>query len=166
MFFFNCCLAAAWLSRAITEGGSLTHLMLITAFLHVWPKGHGEPRNEVGSLSPAKCQVGLGTFQFWLQRLNPLGHSPWIMGLILFNWHGLCRKFTLTVQAWVVFLNLFPCSLNPKIIKSKNYKNFDESCSLINMKYIVLEKPNYGNKAYKISKINLFHIEKSIKSFL
>ena len=32
---------------------------------------------EVGSLSPAKDLAGfeLGTFWFWLQRLNPLDHS-------------------------------------------------------------------------------------------
>ena len=36
------------------RGGSLTHPMLITAFLHVQPKGHQEPRSEVGSLSLAK----------------------------------------------------------------------------------------------------------------
>ena len=41
-------------------------------------KGHQEPLNEIGSLSPAKHLVGFepGTFQFLLQRLNPLGHSP------------------------------------------------------------------------------------------
>ena len=38
--------------------------MLITAFVHVWPKGHQEPRNKIGSLSPAKGLVGFepGTF--------------------------------------------------------------------------------------------------------
>lgn len=33
--------------------------MLITAFLHVRPESHWEPRNEVAALSPAKLQVGL-----------------------------------------------------------------------------------------------------------
>ena len=47
-------------------------------FLHFRPEGHREPRNEVASLTPAERLVGFepGTFQFLLQRLNPLGHSP------------------------------------------------------------------------------------------
>ena len=51
--------------------------MFITCVLHVRPEGHREPRNEVGSLGLAKCQVGFepGTFRFWSQCLNPLGHS-------------------------------------------------------------------------------------------
>ena len=50
----------------------------MNAFFHFWPEGHREPRNEVGSLSPAKRLVGFeaGVFWFLLQRLNPLGHSP------------------------------------------------------------------------------------------
>ena len=52
--------------------------MLITAWIHFWLKGHRDPHNEVGSLIPAKHLVGFepGTFQFLLQHLNPLGHSP------------------------------------------------------------------------------------------
>ena len=40
--------------------------MLITAFVQFRPKGHREPRNEVGSLSPADRLVGFeaGTFRF------------------------------------------------------------------------------------------------------
>ena len=59
-------------------GDSLTHPMLITAFLHIRPEAHREPRSEVGSLSLAERLAGFepGTFQFWSQRLNPLGHSP------------------------------------------------------------------------------------------
>ena len=46
--------------------------------LHFCFEDHREPHNEVWSLRPAELQVGfeLGTFQFLLQRLNPLGHSP------------------------------------------------------------------------------------------
>ena len=60
--------------------------MLITAFVHVRPEGHREPRNEVGSLSPAERLAGFepGTFRFWLQRLNPLGRSPRIYKQRLF----------------------------------------------------------------------------------
>ena len=45
--------------------------------LHFRPEGHREPRNDAGSLSPAKRLVGfeLGTFQFLLQCLHPLGQS-------------------------------------------------------------------------------------------
>ena len=71
------------------RGDSLTHPMLITCVLHIRPEGHRElmlitcvlrirpegqqePRNEVGSLSPAERLVGFepGTFRFLLQRLN------------------------------------------------------------------------------------------------
>ena len=52
--------------------------MLIIAYVHIRPEGHWEPRNEVGSLSPAERLAGFepGTFRFLFQRLNPLGHSP------------------------------------------------------------------------------------------
>ena len=60
---------------------SLPHSQLwaiIEAFLYIQPEGHQEPHNEFGSLSPDECLVRFepGTFQFWLQCLNPLGHSP------------------------------------------------------------------------------------------
>ena len=60
------------------RGGSLTHAILITCVLHIRPKGHREPCNEDKSLSPAERLVGFepGTFWFWSQHLNPLGHSP------------------------------------------------------------------------------------------
>ena len=52
--------------------------MLITEFVQVWPESHWEPCNKVGSLSPAERLAGFepGTFRFWLQCLNSLGHSP------------------------------------------------------------------------------------------
>ena len=52
--------------------------MLIIAYVHNRPEGHREPRNEVGSLSPAEHLAGFepGTFRFLFQCLNPLGHSP------------------------------------------------------------------------------------------
>ena len=78
LFFFNCYLAVPRPTLGHSQGDSLTNPMLITAFLHVRPEGHWEPRNEVGSLSPAECLVGFepGTFRFLLQHLNLLGHSP------------------------------------------------------------------------------------------
>ena len=42
-----------------SQGDSLTNPMLITAFYHFEPEGHREPRNEVGSLSPAERLIGL-----------------------------------------------------------------------------------------------------------
>ena len=61
-----------------SQGDTLTNPMLITVYVHIWPEGHREPRNKVGSLSLAEHPTGfeLGTFRFLLQRLNPLGHSP------------------------------------------------------------------------------------------
>ena len=69
-FFLNCCLAALQPTFGYCWGGSLI-------FTHT-AEGHGEPHSEVGSLSPVEHLVGFepGTFWFWLQRLNPLGHSP------------------------------------------------------------------------------------------
>ena len=45
--------------------------------LHIQSESHQEPRNKVGSLSPAKHLVGFesGTLQFWLQCLNPIGQK-------------------------------------------------------------------------------------------
>ena len=61
MYFFNCYLAAPWPTLGIIkQGDSLTHPMLITCVLHIWHKGkgHREPCNKVGSLSPVKWLVG------------------------------------------------------------------------------------------------------------
>ena len=69
-------LTAIWLPHgqlwATIEGTASLTLMLITAFFYIF-----EPRNEVGSLSPAKRLVGFepATFRFLLPCLNPLGHS-------------------------------------------------------------------------------------------
>ena len=77
-FFFNFYLAVPRPTLDDSQGDSITNLMLIAVFLHVRPECHREPRNEVGSLSPVELPAGfeLGTFQFWFQRLNPLGHFP------------------------------------------------------------------------------------------
>ena len=76
--FFKCYLAVPQPTLGHSQGDSLTNMMLITAFVQFRPEGHCEPCNEVGSLRPAGCLVmfELETFQFWLQCLNPLGHSP------------------------------------------------------------------------------------------
>ena len=77
-FFFNCYLAVPWPTLGHSQGDSLPNPMLIIAYVHIRPKGHREPRNEVGSLSPAERLAGFepGTFRFLFQCLNPLGHSP------------------------------------------------------------------------------------------
>ena len=76
--FFNFYLAVPRPTLGHYREDSLTHPMLITAFLHFRPEGHLEPRSEVGSLSPAERLVGFepGALRFSLQRLNPIGHSP------------------------------------------------------------------------------------------
>ena len=65
-FFFNYYLAAPRPTSGHYRGDSLTHPMLITAFVHVRPGGHREPHSEVGSLGPAERLVGFepGTFRF------------------------------------------------------------------------------------------------------
>ena len=77
LHFFNCYLAAPRPTLGHCRRDSLIHSMLISAFLKLRPEDHWEPHSEVGSLSPAERLVGfeLETFPFWLQRLNPLGHS-------------------------------------------------------------------------------------------
>ena len=64
--FLNCYLAVRRPTLGHSQGGSLTNPMLITAFVQVRTKGHWEPHNEVGSLTPAECLAGfeLGTFRF------------------------------------------------------------------------------------------------------
>ena len=61
------------LSRGQPHSPDVNHCVL-----HFRPEGHREPRNEVGSLSPAKRLLGFepGTFQFLVQCLDPLDHSP------------------------------------------------------------------------------------------
>ena len=58
------------------RGGSLNHPTLIICVLHIRPEDHWEPLNKVRSLSPAERLVVFepGTFRFWSQHLNPLGH--------------------------------------------------------------------------------------------
>ena len=71
LLFFNCYLAVPrptlghyWGTASLTQ---CNHCVL-----HFWPEGHREPRNKVGSLSPAKCLMGFepGTLRFFLQCLN------------------------------------------------------------------------------------------------
>ena len=65
-FFLTAFLAALRPTLRHYQGGSLTLPILITAFAHILPEGHREPRSEVGSLSPTECLVGLelGTLGF------------------------------------------------------------------------------------------------------
>ena len=81
VFFFNCYFTALRPTSGHSQGDSLTNPMLITVFAHIRPEGHREPRNKVGSLSPVERLAGFEpeTFQFLLQRLNPLGHSPFAL---------------------------------------------------------------------------------------
>ena len=66
--FFNCYLAAPQPTLGHYQGGSLTHPMLITCILHIWPEGQQESHSEVGSLSPSEHLVGFepGTLRFWI----------------------------------------------------------------------------------------------------
>ena len=56
--FFKCYLAAPRSTLGHHWEGSFTHPMLITAFSYFRPKGHREPRDELGSFSPAEHLVG------------------------------------------------------------------------------------------------------------
>ena len=76
--YFNCYLTVPQPTLGHSQGDSFTNPMLITVFVHIRPEGSREPRNKVGSLSPAEHLAGFEprTFQFLLQCLKPLGHSP------------------------------------------------------------------------------------------
>ena len=67
---------APWPTFDHSQGDSLTNLVLITSFDRFRPKGYWESCNKFGSLIPAENLVEFkpGTFWFWLQLLNPLGH--------------------------------------------------------------------------------------------
>ena len=66
LIFLTAFLAAPRPTLSRCQGSSLTHLMLVTVFLHVRPEGHQEPHKEVEALSLAEDLVGfeLETFQF------------------------------------------------------------------------------------------------------
>ena len=95
---FNCYLAAPRPTLGYYRGGSLTHPMLITAFLHIRPEGHRKPCNEFGSLSPADRLVGFetGTFRFWLQPPHP--QSFQIPLLLVFFWFSVVILLKITEQ--------------------------------------------------------------------
>ena len=77
-----CCLMANF--GPLSSRGSLTHPgdinHCVFTYFTSWPEGHRDWYKVWWSIGPAKHLVGCetGTFQFWLQRLEPLGHSPWI----------------------------------------------------------------------------------------
>ena len=105
VLFLNCYLGAPRPTLGHYWGGSLNHQMLITCILHIRPEGHREPHSKVGSLCLAKHLVrfGLGTFRFWSQCLNPLGHSPhWVFHLWLSN-----TWVAPNTSPWVLHLTLF-----------------------------------------------------------
>ena len=65
--YINCNLAAPWWPTLLrSQGGNQTNAMLITALYLIRPEGHWEPRNKVGSLSPAERLVGFETGTFRL----------------------------------------------------------------------------------------------------
>ena len=65
--FFDCYLVAPCPTLGHYLDSSHTHLMLITAFSHIWLECHKKPRSEVGSVSLAELLMGFepGTFRFW-----------------------------------------------------------------------------------------------------
>ena len=76
------------------QGDSHTQLILCSGFLHFWPKCH----QEVWSLSLAECLVGFewGTFWFWLQCLNPVGHADielyWVVEKFCVTWKAISHS--------------------------------------------------------------------------
>ena len=56
--FFNCYLVVPRPTLGHSEGDNFTIPMLIKSFVQVWPEGHLELRNKVGSLRSAEYLVG------------------------------------------------------------------------------------------------------------
>ena len=52
---FNCYLAAPWPTLEHYQGGQPHSPNVNHCVLHIWPKGHQEPNNEVWSLSLTEC---------------------------------------------------------------------------------------------------------------
>ena len=103
--FFYCYLAVPQPTLGHSQGDSLTNPMLITTSVLIRPEGHWEPRNEVGSLSPAERLAGFepGTFRFLL--LKPLGHSPQKLSLFsrefrTFSTYGMHLYKSYISQPW------------------------------------------------------------------
>ena len=105
---FNCYLAVQRPTLDHYQGSSFTDLMLITVFLHFRSEVPQEAVSKVEFLSPVECLVGFGpgTLRFWLQCLNPLGHSPHPpQGFALSFFR--CDIFSLknaTVVAWFILI--------------------------------------------------------------
>ena len=76
-FFFNCYLAVPRPTMDHSQEDSLTNLMLITAFVQVWPKGRWKSHNEVGSLIPANNFFG--TFNMIYLKINNVFSSDKIL---------------------------------------------------------------------------------------
>ena len=78
--FFNCYLAASWpiLDHYRWDNPTNPFFYHCVFFNISDQKVNEELRNEVESLSQAKrlMEFELRNFGFWLQCLNPLGHSP------------------------------------------------------------------------------------------
>ena len=70
--FFNCYLAVQQPTLRQIHSSNVNHCIL-----HFQPESHWEPRSEVGPVSlDEHMEFEPETFQFLLQRPNPLGHSP------------------------------------------------------------------------------------------
>ena len=83
--FFNFYLPAPKSTLGHYRGDSLTHPMLITGFYWQFStEDHREPRNQVGSQSPAKHLAGfeLWTFRFWFL----FNASQYSVTLVLLDW--------------------------------------------------------------------------------
>ena len=73
VYFFICYLAAARLTIGpLSRRKPHSPDVNLGAFIYLRFEGQWEPRNEVGSLSPAECLVGieLGNFQFKASHSN------------------------------------------------------------------------------------------------
>ena len=132
-FFFNCYLSAPRPTLNKYWGGSVIHWMPFIEFLHIWPEGHWEPRNNVGYLSQAEHLVRLesGTFHFWLQPLNTLGHSPHYFKVLKDirpnAIHYFIIKIPNKIEILQITLNHSPGTEFKKFIKlCKGYTNFSD----------------------------------------
>lgn len=61
---------------ATNKKSNLTHSILINNYSLIWPKGHCEPGDEIGSESSAKQIIEIQTRIFQIQSRPIIPHSP------------------------------------------------------------------------------------------
>ena len=103
--FFICHLIALRPTLGKWQGGSFTHLMLITTLFQVPPEGYREPRNEGGSEWVHQWDCSWKTFD---SEFNVLSHCVILPKSVLETIdHRLARFFSKCYRSFSLILNTF-----------------------------------------------------------